>query len=101
MKFKGKKRFRNKAVIHAVSNIWCRIAPLSPLGIPHVNLEDDVYNEMFIPKGSIIYQNVFAMHRDENIYSDPYSFNPDRYIPKEEGGKGEPFPVGNFGFGRR
>lgn len=56
---------------------------------------------MLIPKGSIIYQNVFAMHRDPNVYSNPYNFDPDRYIPKSESGRGEPFPVGNFGFGRR
>jgi len=56
---------------------------------------------MLIPKGSIIYQNVFAMHRDPDVYSNPYEFNPDRYIPKSGGGLGEAFPVGNFGFGRR
>jgi hypothetical protein len=56
---------------------------------------------MFIPKGSIVYQNVYAMHRDEEIYSNPNVFDPDRYIPTGEGGKGEPFPYGNFGFGRR
>ncbi|KUJ10419.1 putative O-methylsterigmatocystin oxidoreductase [Mollisia scopiformis] len=78
-----------------------RIAPLSPLGIPHVNLTDDTYNGMFIPKGSIIYQNVYAMHRDESIYSNPYEFDPDRYIPKDQGRRGEPFPNGNFGWGRR
>ncbi|TVY35980.1 Cytochrome P450 monooxygenase [Lachnellula subtilissima] len=46
-------------------------------------------------------RNVFAMHRDPDVYSNPYDFSPDRYIPKSEGGLGEAFPVGNFGFGRR
>jgi hypothetical protein len=27
------------------------------------------------------------MHRDESIYSNLYKFDPDRYIPKEQGGK--------------
>ncbi|RDW60579.1 putative o-methylsterigmatocystin oxidoreductase [Coleophoma cylindrospora] len=78
-----------------------RIAPLNPLGIPHRSLADDTYNGMFIPKGSIVYQNVYAMHRDPRLYSDPESFDPDRFIPKEKGGRGEPIPYGNFGFGRR
>ena len=41
------------------------------------------------------------MNHDENVYTDPFEFRPDRYLPKEEGGNGEPFPIGNFGFGRR
>lgn len=28
-----------------------RWRPLSPIGIPHKSLQDDTYNEMFIPKG--------------------------------------------------
>jgi cytochrome P450 len=56
---------------------------------------------MFIPKGSFIYANARAMTHDESIYKDPDTFNPDRYISKTEGGAEEPYPVGNFGFGRR
>ncbi|KAI1474523.1 cytochrome P450 [Daldinia eschscholtzii] len=78
-----------------------RWRPLSPIGIPHKSLEDDVYNGMFIPKGTVVYYNTFAMSRDPNVYKNPEKFNPDRYIPKEEGGDGEPLLVGPFGFGRR
>lgn len=60
-------------------------------------LQDDSDQE----DSSIIYQNVFAMNMDPETYTDPERFNPDRYLPKEKGGLGEPFPVGNFGFGRR
>ncbi|KAK1981606.1 cytochrome P450 1A2 [Colletotrichum cereale] len=77
---------------------WC---PVSPLGVPHRSLEDDIYNGMFIPKGSIVYANARAMTHDERVYSDPGRFNPDRYTPVDQGGYGEPFPVGQFGFGRR
>ncbi|KAK6225704.1 cytochrome p450 [Colletotrichum tabaci] len=77
---------------------WC---PVSPLGVPHRSLEDDVYNGMFIPKGSFVYANARAMTHDERTYSDPDRFDPDRYGPVEQGGRGEPFPVGHFGFGRR
>ncbi|KAM7204731.1 cytochrome P450 1A2 [Naviculisporaceae sp. PSN 640] len=78
-----------------------RMNPLSPLGIPHASIADDVYKGMFIPKGTTIYQNVWAMHHDETVYAEPFRFWPERYLPKEQGGRGEPFPVGNFGFGRR
>ncbi|KAK4202012.1 cytochrome P450 [Triangularia verruculosa] len=78
-----------------------RINPLSPLGIPHASTTDDVYNGMSIPKGTIIYQNVWAMNHDPSIYSDPDQFIPERYLPEDQGGRGEPLPQGNFGFGRR
>ncbi|KAI5857361.1 cytochrome P450 [Durotheca rogersii] len=78
-----------------------RWRPLSPIGIPHRSLKDDVYEGMFIPKGTFVYYNAYAMSRDTNVYKNPEKFNPDRYTPKEEGGDGEPFLVGPFGFGRR
>ncbi|KAK0720138.1 cytochrome P450 [Lasiosphaeris hirsuta] len=78
-----------------------RMNPLSPLGIPHASVADDVYEGMFIPKGAIIYPNVWAMLHDESVYADPFRFWPERYLDKEAGGNGEPLPVGNFGFGRR
>ncbi|GJC89782.1 tryptamine 4-monooxygenase [Colletotrichum liriopes] len=77
---------------------WC---PVSPIGVPHRSLEDDVYHGMFIPKGSIVYANARAMTHDTHLYSDPERFDPERYAPIEQGGHGEPFPVGHFGFGRR
>ncbi|KAL2146556.1 hypothetical protein VTI28DRAFT_3447 [Corynascus sepedonium] len=78
-----------------------RMNPLSPLGIPHASVADDIYNGMFIPKGTVVYPNVWAMNHDESVYADPFRFWPERYLSKEQGGNDEPFPVGNFGFGRR
>jgi cytochrome P450 len=50
---------------------------------------------------TVVYANAHAMAHDERIYREPHEFNPDRYEPRANGGPGEPFPVGNFGFGRR
>lgn len=44
---------------------------------------------------TVVYANAHAIAHDERVYRDPHKFNPDRYEA------GEPFPVGNFGFGRR
>ncbi|KAF9456739.1 cytochrome P450 [Collybia nuda] len=71
-----------------------------PLGVPHCSLEDDIYNGMFIPKGSIVIANTRGMALNENTYSDPHTFNPSRYLSKPIG-KGEPYPIAHFGFGRR
>ncbi|TFB01003.1 Cytochrome P450 1A1 [Trichoderma ghanense] len=77
---------------------WC---PVSPMGVPHRSLKDDVYGAFFIPAGSFVYANARAMTHDERIYKNPNEFEPDRYAPLEGGGRGEPFPRGQFGFGRR
>lgn len=78
-----------------------RWAPLSPLGVPHASISDDEYRGYRIPAGSVVYANAWAMSRDERYYSSPEDFNPERYVPVSEGGKGEPLPDGAFGFGRR
>lgn len=78
-----------------------RWAPLSPIGIPHRSIEDDTYNGMFIPAGTTVYANARAMCYNETMYKDPSKFNPDRFTPSEEGGAGEQFAQGPFGFGRR
>lgn len=77
---------------------WC---PVSPIGLPHRSLQDDEYNGMLIPKGSYVYANARAITHDERIYSNPDEFEPDRFMPVAEGGRGEPYPQGQFGFGRR
>ncbi|KAF8991683.1 cytochrome P450 [Cyathus striatus] len=42
-----------------------------PLGIPHHSLEDDTYNGMFIPKGSVVIANLYGIHHDEAVYKEP------------------------------
>lgn len=78
-----------------------RWMPLSPLGVPHATLTEDTYKGYRIPAGSVVYANAWAMSRDERVYSSPEEFAPQRYLPKDEGGRGEPLPDGPFGFGRR
>ncbi|KAE9396845.1 cytochrome P450 [Gymnopus androsaceus JB14] len=74
--------------------------PIVPMGVPHRCLEDDVYNGMLIPAGSVLFANIRSMGWHEQIYKDAPKFNPDRYIPKSQGGREEPY-LSPFGFGRR
>ncbi|KJA23110.1 hypothetical protein HYPSUDRAFT_602382 [Hypholoma sublateritium FD-334 SS-4] len=77
-----------------------RWRPLFPLGLPHASMEDDVYSGYYIPKGSIIYPNVWAMTRDPVKYKDPEIFNPDRFLT-ETGELIDDEVTYAFGFGRR
>ncbi|KAF9030367.1 cytochrome P450 [Hymenopellis radicata] len=74
--------------------------PIVPFGVPHVSLEDDIYKGMLIPKGSMVVTNLTSMSLNEGVYTEPTQFNPDRFIPKSQGGAGEPI-LSPFGFGRR
>ncbi|QRV88351.1 cytochrome P450 family protein [Ceratobasidium sp. AG-Ba] len=72
-----------------------RWRPVIPTGVPHSSYEDDVYKGYKIPKGAIIFGNVWAMSHDPDVYKDPETFDPDRYL-----GSNIPAPPA-FGFGRR
>jgi Cytochrome P450 len=41
-----------------------------------------------------------GMALDKNIYAEPFTFDPTRFLPQPHG-RGEPYPLSNFGFGRR
>jgi cytochrome P450 len=84
-----------------------RWRPMVPLGLPHLSTQDDWYEGMFIPKGSIMMANVWSLNRDPEIYgADAVHFNPARFLDtssevislapesKEEGHV-------TYGFGRR
>ncbi|KAK0496358.1 cytochrome P450 [Armillaria luteobubalina] len=74
--------------------------PVTPLGLPHLSMDDDIYRGMFIPKGSIVFANVRAISLDESVYHDPERFYPERFLPKPVG-HGEPYFGAAFGYGRR
>ncbi|CAE6431290.1 unnamed protein product [Rhizoctonia solani] len=72
-----------------------RWRPVAPLGVPHASAEDDTYKGYFIPKGTVVMANAWAMCNNPEVYNDPESFNPDRFIDPAT-----PDPPA-FGFGRR
>ncbi|KAK7048444.1 cytochrome P450 [Favolaschia claudopus] len=77
-----------------------RFLPTVPLAIPHATLEDDFYEGYFIPKGTTIIPNVWAMTHDESVYTNPDEFRPERFLDKD-GQLNSDDRVLGFGFGRR
>ncbi|KAG9091821.1 hypothetical protein FS749_016223 [Ceratobasidium sp. UAMH 11750] len=72
-----------------------RWRPIVPNGGPHACYKDDVYKGYRIPKGAIVIANIWAMCHDANVYKDPETFEPDRFLDPSI-----PAPP-TFGFGRR
>jgi len=77
-----------------------RWRPIVPMGVPHFAEEDTSYNGYFIPAGSVILYNSWAMLHDEEEYPDPESFNPERFLNDDKNVSRNPADI-IFGFGRR
>ncbi|KAF7346364.1 O-methylsterigmatocystin oxidoreductase [Mycena sanguinolenta] len=77
-----------------------RWKPVLPLGLAHASSADDIYNGYFIPKGTTVFGNIWAMTRDESIYPDPERFNPDRFFTADRK-LNDDDTILAFGFGRR
>ncbi|KAJ7286437.1 cytochrome P450 [Mycena rebaudengoi] len=70
----------------------------APGGIPHATTEDDIYNGYHIRKGTIVLNILWSIAHDPEIYKDPMTFNPERFL----GDSPELDPLEyTFGFGRR
>ncbi|KAI0673216.1 cytochrome P450 [Trametes maxima] len=78
---------------------WC---PIVPLLIPHRLTADDVYENYFIEKGSLVMVNMWAILHDDSRYPGPSAFNPDRFLKDgiPDPNVFDPAEVA-FGFGRR
>ncbi|KAJ8078324.1 hypothetical protein PM082_000531 [Marasmius tenuissimus] len=63
-----------------------RFRPVAPL-IPHGTTAPEEYKGYLIPKDAILFVNTWGILHDPEIYDDPESFNPDRYLLTENGTK--------------
>ncbi|KAL5520612.1 hypothetical protein ACEPAF_2613 [Sanghuangporus sanghuang] len=86
--------------IIAVVNEALRWRPVAVLGgTPHASTADDVYNDMFIPKGSTVFANLWGIMRDPVMFPEPDNFEPERFINSKDPRLAN-FEL-PFGFGRR
>ncbi|KAF9077346.1 cytochrome P450 2 Le.CYP2 [Rhodocollybia butyracea] len=87
--------------VEAIYREIMRLHPPLPLGISHVSTEDDVYEGYHIPQGCAVTPNIWAMNRDPNVYSEPDTFMPERFLDSPTGPFTSINEVYAFGFGRR
>ncbi|KAJ7620379.1 cytochrome P450 [Roridomyces roridus] len=81
-----------------------RWKPVTPIGLPHclTNNADDEYKGHRIPAGSIVLANIWSLMHDAEMYEDPRSFEPERFLSdgKLNTEMRDPELV-SFGIGRR
>lgn len=87
--------------VEAVCQELRRWRPVAPMALPHTTIEDDVYEGYFIPKGSQVLANVWAMFQNPAAYPDPDTFHPERFLSPEGTLVDDPALKAAFGFGRR
>ncbi|KDQ57981.1 hypothetical protein JAAARDRAFT_253315 [Jaapia argillacea MUCL 33604] len=85
-----------------MSECWRWASPVA-VGVPHRLMEDDIYKGMFLPKGSLVFANIWAMLHDESLFPNPNKFDPDRFLEKadEQTERKRDPRTYVFGFGRR
>ncbi|XP_061525665.1 cytochrome P450 1A1 [Phycodurus eques] len=74
-----------------------------PFTIPHCTTKDTSLNGFFIPKDTCVFINQWQINHDPEIWKDPSSFNPERFLSPDgtELNKQEGEKVMIFGLGKR
>ncbi|KAK3415208.1 hypothetical protein EUGRSUZ_H00761 [Eucalyptus grandis] len=89
--------------LQAIVKETLRLYPPGPLSIPHEARADCNVRGYLIPKGTRIFVNVWKLHRDPQVWSDPEKFLPERFLTNHSGvdASGQHFEFIPFGSGRR
>ncbi|KAH6908264.1 O-methylsterigmatocystin oxidoreductase [Coprinopsis sp. MPI-PUGE-AT-0042] len=104
----GPCRLPKLSEVHALPYLTALVKELgrwhtvAPIGVPRCVRDDDEYNGCFIPKGSIVMCNSWAIMHDPEVFENPMEFRPERYL---KDGQIDPAVLdpegGAFGYGRR
>lgn len=65
-----------------------RWAPIASLSVPHATSSDgfELINgeQIFVPRGTVVFPNVTSLHRDPEVYQNPEEFAPERFLQRGE-----------------
>jgi cytochrome P450 len=74
---------------------------VTPTGVAHTSTRDDVYKGFFIPKGSTMVANAWAILHDPELYPDPEEFKPERFLNEDGSVRDDSTLSLVFGIGKR
>ncbi|XP_049361418.1 flavonoid 3'-monooxygenase CYP75B137-like [Solanum verrucosum] len=87
--------------LYAVMKEVLRMHPATPLLVPHCPSETCTVGGYTVPKGSRVFINVWAIHRDASIWKNPTEFRPERFLDNKWDFSGNDLNYFPFGSGRR
>ncbi|KAH7922011.1 cytochrome P450 [Leucogyrophana mollusca] len=77
-----------------------RWRPISPIGFAHRATRDIIWRGQCIPEGATVFGNHWAITRDPDVFPDPETFDPQRWLAKDGAFRGD-LRTFTYGFGRR
>ncbi|KAF4335762.1 oxidoreductase [Fusarium beomiforme] len=100
--------FESLTYLKAAMTETLRWRPVAAGGIPHALTQDDYYEGYYLPKGTILFANAWAIHRSSD-YDAPDQFYPERFLNNKFGtvkdaalnSEDKRRPIYGFGAGRR
>ncbi|MBA0867147.1 hypothetical protein Goshw_027652 [Gossypium schwendimanii] len=94
---------KNLIYLQAVIKETMRLYPAAPLSLIHAATEDCRVSGYQVAAGTWLITNLYKLHRDPGIWSDPEEFRPERFMTthKHVDVKGQNFELIPFSSGRR
>ncbi|KAK3039368.1 hypothetical protein RJ639_027617, partial [Escallonia herrerae] len=94
---------KNLVYLQAIIKETLRLYPASGLLPARESMEDCMVGGYNIPKGTRLVVNLWKIHRDPSVWSDPCEFQPERFLTshKDVDVRGQHFELIPFGSGRR
>ncbi|KAL5984796.1 hypothetical protein ACLOJK_038632 [Asimina triloba] len=91
------------AYLQAVVKESMRLYPPAPMSGPHKAVEDCYVSGYRVRAGTMLMVNLWKMHRDPRVWSDPEKFLPERFLTQHAhvDARGTHFEYLPFGSGRR
>ncbi|GLJ49359.1 hypothetical protein SUGI_1044070 [Cryptomeria japonica] len=91
----------NMEYLQCVVKETFRLYPAGPIMLPHESTKACTVAGYHIPNKTRLVVNVWAIGRDPMIWEDPLTFNPERFMIKNQNDTGRDFNMLPFGAGRR
>ncbi|GFP82747.1 isoflavone 2'-hydroxylase [Phtheirospermum japonicum] len=85
--------------LHGIINETLRMCPAAPLLVPHEASADCTVGGYRVPRGTMLLVNVWAIQNDPNLWDDPRTFKPERFLNLQ--GQRDGCVLMPFGYGRR
>ncbi|KAF3781650.1 Cytochrome P450 82C4 [Nymphaea thermarum] len=96
--------FNNLPYLQAIVKESMRLYPTTPLLLPHESMEPIQLGGFELPVGTTLFVNVWKIHHDPTLWTDPEEFKPERFLSsrnEQTSFSGQDFAFLPFGSGRR